>query len=136
MATPKLAYCAEAGRITEGVNAFGDAQRSLSAETIRTFTRRGRRLRAEAFAELISGLSRHASAPFSAVRGHLSKRKAIRDLRALSDHMLRDIGIGRSDIPAVVEGLQSPERLPNEYRRVAAAKPKAPRAERTLDEAA
>ena len=37
---------------------------------------------------------------FARVRGWLSARKAMRELRLLDEHMLNDIGLDQSDLPA------------------------------------
>lgn len=136
MATPKLAYCAEAGRITEGVNGYSGSDHPITADTIKKYTRLAGRLRAEAIAEVLASMSRGVVAAFRAIRSRQGKRKAIRDLRALPDHLLKDIGMGRSDIPAVVEALQSPGRLDNDYRVLESPKPSGALPAQTLKKAA
>lgn len=46
---------------------------------------------------------------FFAIRNWRSRRAAIRQLNALNDHMLLDIGLERGDIPRVVDGLTGTE---------------------------
>ena len=48
---------------------------------------------------------RPVSANDSAFNTWHKRRIAIRELRALDDHTLKDIGLSRSQIPSVVEGL-------------------------------
>jgi uncharacterized protein YjiS (DUF1127 family) len=40
-----------------------------------------------------------------AIRTSRKRRAAIRELRQVNEHMLRDIGMSRSQIPTVVDGL-------------------------------
>ena len=49
--------------------------------------------------------SRPVSTDDNALRTWRKRRIAIRELGALDDHTLKDIGLSRSQIPAVVEGL-------------------------------
>lgn len=44
---------------------------------------------------------------FAAIRRHFRYKKAIAELSALDDHMLKDLGIARDDIRRVVLGLPS-----------------------------
>ena len=48
---------------------------------------------------------RPVSTDDNALRTWRKRRIAIRELRALDDHTLKDIGLSRSQIPSVVEGL-------------------------------
>lgn len=47
------------------------------------------------------------SAPLSRLRAWQERRRALRDLARLDDHLLADIGLSRSEIRPVVEGLVS-----------------------------
>lgn len=74
----------------------------LSAVEIEAYARR---IRAEAIANLIvTGWNavKGAVATFNAYR---ADRRAMAELDALDDQMLRDIGLSRSQIPAAVAGL-------------------------------
>ena len=116
MSAPRLAYCAETGRLMEAEHDPGGFDDSIAPEMIAAYARRGRRLRAAAFVATIEGLGQALSKPYRALRAYQRKRRALGELRALPDRMLRDIGIGRSDIAAVVEGLWSPRQSSNGYR--------------------
>lgn len=82
---------------------------SLHREDVAHFERRARRMRAEAvaqaFASLAGGLKalwgRIARMPSAASQA----RKTVRDLRSLSDHMLRDIGLRRDQIDCIAKRL-------------------------------
>lgn len=55
---------------------------------------------------LVPNPSRHTvGANDNALPSWRKRRIAIRELRALDDHTLNDIGLSRSQIPAVVDGL-------------------------------
>ena len=74
----------------------------MSAAEIEAYARR---IRAEAVAKLVrTGL---ASLKTFAVRykARAEQRRAMEELNALDDQMLRDIGLSRSEIPAAVAGL-------------------------------
>ncbi len=49
--------------------------------------------------------ARAVSASLAAVRNWRIRRRTAADLRSMSDHLLADIGIDRSDIPTVADGL-------------------------------
>ncbi len=71
----------------------------------------GRRLQARATASALAGLLRAVVWPvkkLATAMGQVSRQvAATRQLGALDDHMLRDIGIRRDNIPQVVTGLMS-----------------------------
>ena len=80
----------------------------------------GRRLHAEAFAhhgrQALSGLERLLALSFELLGGSLrawrrrqTRRQSIAALRALDDRLLRDIGMHRSEIPAIVEASEAAE---------------------------
>ncbi len=50
------------------------------------------------------------------VRRALARRHALAALRALDDRMLKDIGLSRSDIPAVVESAATADPAPSPER--------------------
>ncbi len=68
----------------------------------------GRRLQARAMASALAGLFRAVIRPVKKlVQAHRRVRRqaaAMRQLGALDDHLLRDIGIRRDNIPATVAG--------------------------------
>lgn len=72
------------------------------------WTFRGRRLQARAvgdgFVRLGHGLGALLSVAWKTVSRPYREHEAIRQLDRLDDHMLRDIGIRRSEIPLVVRG--------------------------------
>lgn len=74
----------------------------LSAVEIEAYARR---IRAEALANMIrdglTGLKRTVTN----FKAYLADQRAMAELNALDDQMLRDIGISRSEIPAAVAGL-------------------------------
>ncbi len=64
--------------------------------------------------------ARAVSASLAAVRNWRIRRRASAELRSVSDHLLADIGIDRSDIPTVVAGLMAG--APGQHPRRAAAR--------------
>lgn len=73
----------------------------------------GRRLQAQAMASAITDAFRGLVWPFkklAAAYARASREAAsIRQLSALDDHLLADLGISRSQIPAAVAGLLEPQ---------------------------
>jgi uncharacterized protein YjiS (DUF1127 family) len=69
------------------------------------YEREARRLRARAFAELFAGLGRSLKVAWSGFARALSTtllaRSTGRELRALNDHLLRDIGVRRDQIDCI-----------------------------------
>ncbi|MDX1433853.1 MAG: DUF1127 domain-containing protein, partial [Gammaproteobacteria bacterium] len=88
----------------------GDALPPMYYETdaVDYYQRKGRRLQARAVAQGLRGAARWlASGIGAALRGARERhrlRVAERQLGALDDRLLRDIGLTRGDIPAVVRG--------------------------------
>jgi len=95
---------------------------SYSAEELRRHEQWARRQRADMVARLFNaagrGLVRALVGGARLVGGRLraayrawlrrqQRRAAIRELNALNDHILKDIGMTRGDIPEVVEGMLS-----------------------------
>jgi len=78
------------------------------------YTARARRLRAEATAALARGLARavrdRLAELWSAYQAYRERRRTYAELTALDDAALRDIGISRSDIPAIARGTWRPAR--------------------------
>lgn len=77
---------------------------SLDAEALAHFDRRARRLRAEAVAQMFAGVAGalkrlwvRARTPAAA----LQERQTAQELRGLSDHILRDVGLRRDQIDCV-----------------------------------
>ena len=66
--------------------------------------------------------SRSVDGPLTRCRNWLLRRRAIADLRALSDRQLEDIGVVRADIPQVVDQSMRPAgaRRPSRRQRVSA----------------
>jgi uncharacterized protein YjiS (DUF1127 family) len=86
----------------------------ISLEAFHGYQARGRQLQAQAMAAVIMGLARAASRRvkklLAAYRQSRTRALAIRQLSAMDDRLLEDIGIRREAIPAAVAGLwQRPE---------------------------
>ncbi len=73
------------------------------------FERAARRRRAAAIAAMLSGFARWLKAAWSpidaALRSALQARRTARELRALSDYLLKDIGLRRDEIDCVARRL-------------------------------
>ena len=74
----------------------------LSAVEIKAYARR---IRAEAIANLIVAGFGTLKGLVAKVQAYLADQRAMAELNALDDQMLRDIGLSRSQIPAAVAGL-------------------------------
>jgi uncharacterized protein YjiS (DUF1127 family) len=75
------------------------------AEDIAYFERRGRRMRAEAMGQALAGLGGLLKALWAGIArlpaATLRTGKTVKELRALSDHTLKDIGVRRDQIDCV-----------------------------------
>jgi uncharacterized protein YjiS (DUF1127 family) len=84
---------------------------NISLSEFQRYQLRGRQLQARAMASALLGLARALAWPFRklarAYRRARVQATATRQLRAMDDHLLRDIGLRREDIPAAVAGLMS-----------------------------
>jgi len=84
---------------------------NISMDELHRYQLLGRRLQARATASALNGLFRAVARPVKklavAYRRALREATAIRQLGALDDHLLRDIGIRRENIPAAVVGLMN-----------------------------
>lgn len=74
----------------------------LSAAEIEAYARR---IRAEAVAKLVKTGLVNLKTLAARYKAHQQQRRAVEELNALDDQMLRDIGLSRSEIPAAVAGL-------------------------------
>ena len=83
----------------------------FTLDELQHYQRLGRRLQARAVAAGLSGLVRAVLRPLAGLAAGFARARrhaaAIRDLGALDDRMLADIGISRGQIPAVVAGLEA-----------------------------
>ena len=80
---------------------------TLTRAELEHYSRRAHALRSDAFARLFksaaSGLGRTVRALYRALKESHDRRRAISELRRLSDRTLSDIGIERSHIPHIVD---------------------------------
>ncbi|MFC3677816.1 DUF1127 domain-containing protein [Ferrovibrio xuzhouensis] len=74
----------------------------LSAAEIEAYARR---IRAEAVAKLVRTGVANLKTLAVRFKARQQQRRAVEELNALDDQMLRDIGLSRSQIPAAVAGL-------------------------------
>lgn len=72
--------------------------------------------RVSSYRRLLNWLGRATSAVIAAVRRHHNRRVAIQQLAKLSDYALYDIGLSRSQIREVVDGMRTPEQLEAEHK--------------------
>ena len=84
---------------------------NVTMDELQRYQLAGRRLQARAVASALTGLLRAVVRPVKelAAAGGRARRQiaAIRQLGALDDHLLQDVGIRRENIPEVVAGLVS-----------------------------
>ena len=74
----------------------------LSAAEVEAYARR---IRAEAVAKLVRTGLANLKTLAAQYKARQQQRRAMEELNALDDQMLRDIGLSRSQIPAAVAGL-------------------------------
>ncbi len=124
------------GRLTNqtyrgSVGTDPDLERRLFHEVIEHHARTGRALRAQAVQRAVRRLVRGivgiiAQGTETLQRWH-RRRVAYRALMALNDHLLRDIGLDRAQIPAAVDGLwrheSNPVAKPQAYVATVAGRP-------------
>lgn len=79
--------------------------RMPSEEEVRAGVERGRALHAQAVRDLLAGAVRALGAPFRRLAEWARREAVIAELSQLSDRQLKDIGIARSEIPAVALGV-------------------------------
>lgn len=77
----------------------------LSRSELDRYLRRAHCLRAVAFNRLIKSVARGLGAPFRGFKQARDRQSAIADLQRLDRHMLKDIGVERSQVPLIVEQL-------------------------------
>ena len=115
---------------------------SIEPRNLDEAMQRGRRLRAQAMQNFSATVRGSLAVALQQLIGRYRHWREVRqaedELRALSPQMLRDIGIHRSQIPAVARGLDSrPKRQPARVASVQQLQPKAlPADECCVDEAA
>lgn len=100
-----------------GLPADAPAQTRYAATAVEYYQRRGRRLQAIAITSALRAaggwLRRQSGRLLADARAWRTARIAERELARLDDRLLRDIGIHRSQIPAVVRGaLRGPRHGP------------------------
>ncbi len=80
---------------------------TLSPAELEYYSRRAQALRSDAFARLFkgaaAGLGRTVRALYRGLKESHERRRAISELRRLSDRTLKDIGIERWQIPQIVD---------------------------------
>ncbi len=89
---------------------------ALSHDVIKHYVNTGRELRAQTVRQALRGLIRGSVGAVrhgaETLRRWHRRRVAYRALMALNDHLLRDIGLHRAQIPAAVDGLWRNESNP------------------------
>jgi uncharacterized protein YjiS (DUF1127 family) len=96
--------------LSQGLTGYDWApRRDLNHGAVKHYTKVGRQLRAQAFGQALRGLSQAIVGAFGraarAFQHGRVRRASIRELSALSDHQLKDIGLFRAEIPAAVDKL-------------------------------
>jgi uncharacterized protein YjiS (DUF1127 family) len=84
---------------------------NLTLDELQRYQLAGRRLQARAVASVLTGLLRAVARPVKELAAVYARGRrqvaAIRQLGALDNHLLQDVGIRRENIPEVVAGLMS-----------------------------
>ncbi len=94
--------------LSQGLTGYDWAPRpNLDHGTVKHYTKVGRQLRAQAFQRALRRLAKRTVGTIrwavEAVQHRRLRRASIRELSALTDHQLKDIGLLRAEIPAVVD---------------------------------
>jgi uncharacterized protein YjiS (DUF1127 family) len=100
---------------------------SLFHEVFEHHAKTGRELRAQALRRLVRGIVGIIAQGAEALRRSDRRRVGYRELMALDDRLLRDIGLHRDQIPAAVKGLlrneSNPVAKPQAYVATVAGRP-------------
>ncbi|MFQ5545656.1 MAG: DUF1127 domain-containing protein [Acidiferrobacterales bacterium] len=94
--------------LSQGLTGYDWApRRDLDHGTVKHYTKVGRQLRAQAFQRALRRLVKRTAGTITwaveALQHRRLRRAGIRELSALTDHQLKDIGLFRAEIPAAVD---------------------------------
>ncbi len=69
----------------------------------------------EGIVDLVRAIPRSTARLYRSVQMHWRRRACIRELNALNDHLLRDIGLTRHEIPVYVKQYMAAHAVPSEH---------------------